>query len=122
MGRRNFALLLVCSCFAFGLVVGAAAAEPGDLDSGFGTGGSTTLQLGTSTAATAMAVAPDGKIVVVAPLSAGGGFSVLRYLVNGTLDSSFGSGGIVTETGGVVFSGAGLAVQSDGRILVAGST
>ena len=57
----------------------------------------------------ALARQPDGKIVV---LNHG---SVARFLENGAPDSRFGGGGVVTGLPGVA-----LAVQSNGKIVVAG--
>ena len=44
---------------------------------------------------------------------------VVRYNANGTLDASFGSGGKLTLAGVAV--GEGLALQRDGRLVLAGS-
>ena len=57
----------------------------------------------------ALALQPDGKIVVV---SLG---SVTRYLDNGTVDPAFGVGGITTG-----IPGEAIAVQSNGKIVVVG--
>jgi uncharacterized delta-60 repeat protein len=74
----------------------------------------------------AVVIQPDGKIVVAGgayPLfTFAGDFKIARYNVNGSLDTSFGSGGIVTT----VFPGDGsfafaLALQSDGKIIAAGT-
>jgi uncharacterized delta-60 repeat protein len=71
-------------------------------------------------------IQPDGKIVVAGgafPLfTFAGDFKVVRYNPNGSLDTSFGSGGIVTTT----FPGDGsyafaIALQSDGKIIAAGT-
>jgi uncharacterized delta-60 repeat protein len=82
--------------------------------------------------ARAIAIQLDGKVVV-----AGGTFNltgnpfdsipiamaVARYTSSGTLDSSFGSNGIVTgliPTGFSAASASGVVVQSDGKIVAAG--
>ena len=59
--------------------------------------------------ACALALQPDGKIVVV---NLG---SVTRYLDNGTVDPAFGVGGITTG-----IPGEAVAVQSNGKIVVVG--
>jgi uncharacterized delta-60 repeat protein len=72
-------------------------------------------------------VQPDGKILV-----AGSGYSLgvsnnpvialIRYNADGTLDSTFSDDGIVmTKIGNYGDGGKGLALQSDGKILVVGS-
>ncbi|WP_405851292.1 calcium-binding protein [Streptomyces sp. NBC_00090] len=102
----------------------------GGLDPAFGTGGMVTSDFGGGAhVANAVAVQPaDGKIVVAGTTEVvaeeGGGccfFSVARYLPNGTLDASFGEGGLVRiEEFGASADGADVAVQSDGRIIAAG--
>jgi uncharacterized delta-60 repeat protein len=64
-----------------------------------------------------MAAAPDGKIVV------SGSTKVVRLLPNGRLDPSFGSGGSVAleRPAGKLFAFSGVAVDSQGRVLIAGS-
>jgi uncharacterized delta-60 repeat protein len=97
------------------LGVSSAARLPlaGDLDPTFGSGGlaqSPGLGIG------AIAVQPDGKIVV-----ANGSFALARYLPDGSLDPSFGAGGHVETDAGAGSLGA-LALQPDGKIVVAGSS
>jgi uncharacterized delta-60 repeat protein len=64
-----------------------------------------------------MAAAPGGKIVVA------GSTRLARFLPNGKLDPSFGRGGLVTiaRPAGMSFVLAGVAVDSQGRVLVGGS-
>src|SRR5262249_12647120 len=59
------------------------------------------------------AVQPDGKILV-----AGDG-NLTRLNPNGSLDASFGSGGVVS---GIVIGMDAAAVEGDGKILVAGGS
>jgi uncharacterized delta-60 repeat protein len=73
--------------------------------------------------AQAVAVQADGKIVVAGAMSVGGqdDFALARFNVDGTLDASFGNGGLVTTD----FSGSTdrvrrLVIQSDGKIIAAG--
>lgn len=75
----------------------------GTLDKTFGTKGMVLTAFGRSEdLCTAMAVQPDGKIVLAGTTNAGTGsasymaFAVARYNPNGTLDTTFGSGGLVT--------------------------
>ena len=96
----------------------------GSLDPAFGTGGRVTTPIGTSTDyAYALALQPDGKILVAgaAYSSSNYDFAVARYNVDGSLDPTFGTGGLVTTpigTGSDYISG--LAIQSDGKIVAAG--
>jgi uncharacterized delta-60 repeat protein len=71
-----------------------------------------------------VATQADGKIVVVGDAALGGvgSWLVARYLPNGSLDPSFGSGGTVRGTavdGGQALPWA-VAIQPDGKIVVAG--
>ena len=50
-----------------------------------------------------------------------GPFVVARYLENGNLDPTFGTGGVVTDPAGLV-NGNGLALMPDGKIVVGGAT
>ena len=75
---------------------------PGSLDTTFGIGGIVTTTIGSgNNLAFALGIQSDGKIVV-----AGGSngsthdFVLVRYNANGSLDISFGTGGIVTTSVG----------------------
>jgi uncharacterized delta-60 repeat protein len=107
----------------------------GTLDTGFG-GGSGYVQLdvdGTASvtveSAHAVVIQPDGKIVAAGSVSASGGAStilVVRLNANGTPDATFGGSGFkigapLPGTGYHSFEGSGVALQSNGSILVAGS-
>ena len=99
----------------------------GSLDASFGNNGKVTTDFpGLAAVISAVVIQPDGKIVVAGgafPLFVfAGDFKVARYNPNGSLDTSFGNGGIVTT----VFPGNGsyafaLALQSDGKIIAAGT-
>jgi uncharacterized delta-60 repeat protein len=73
----------------------------GALDSGFGTGGKTELPLSANNwdSATALALQPDGKLVVGGWVNEGqtsaGDFAVTRLTAGGTPDMAFGTGGTV---------------------------
>lgn len=97
-----------------------------DLDPTFGTGGvaSTDFNLGQDSIA-AMAIQPDGKIVTAGSAynrAASFDFALARYDTNGALDTSFGGAGKVTlDFNGKRDQAYGLAIQSDGKIVVAGT-
>jgi uncharacterized delta-60 repeat protein len=65
-------------------------------------------------------IQPDGKIV--ASMGNNTGFELARYNPNGTLDTTFGSGGEVTTSFGQGFGTNGLLLQPDGKLIVAGAT
>jgi uncharacterized delta-60 repeat protein len=96
----------------------------GTLDTSFGSGGVITTAIGTSNdQGASLRLQTDGKIVVggLATISGSLDFAAVRYNADGTLDSSFGSGGITTVAAS---SGTDYAIemslQADGKILLAG--
>jgi uncharacterized delta-60 repeat protein len=91
----------------------------GSLDTSFGSGGKVTTDFGGFDAASAVAIQPDGKIIA-AGRSGSGDFALARYNPDGSLDSSFGSGGKVTTDFGGFDSAFGVALQADGKIVAAG--
>ncbi|HEY6886822.1 MAG TPA: proprotein convertase P-domain-containing protein [Solirubrobacter sp.] len=93
---------------------------PGDLDVSFSGDGKQTTDVGGSDAATAVAVQADGKIVVAG--SSDGNFALARYGVDGTPDASFSGDGLVTTDLGAADDGQGVAIQADGKIVVAGGS
>jgi uncharacterized delta-60 repeat protein len=107
-------------------------ATPGDLDPSFGNNGVvTTLITGNGAFLGNSALQTDGKIVVVGGNKyAGDQYEpyVARYNTDGTLDQSFGAGGIVFTRFTIPGQGANedngqfdaVAIQSDGKILAAG--
>lgn len=92
----------------------------GTLDATFGTTGRVTTAFGsTSAAAHAVAIQADGKVVVGGTF--GSNFALARYHSDGTLDTSFGTGGTVTTDFATYADGIhSLAIQSDGKIVAAG--
>lgn len=86
------------------------------LDGSFGSAGKVTV--GLPGGATATALQGDGKILAV------GGMRLVRYESDGSIDGTFGTGGTVNVTfnGGAQDAAQDVAVQADGRILVAGFT
>ncbi len=99
----------------------------GSLDTSFNGTGKVTTDIGggSEDAAYGMVLQSDGKILVAGESDSGGGFDValVRYHANGSLDTTFnGSGKAVTAIGTGNDSGVGVAVQTDGKILVAGES
>lgn len=92
----------------------------GSLDRTFsGDGMQTTDFAGVSDAAAGVAVQADGKIVAVG--RGGGAFALARYNADGSLDPTFaGDGKQTTDFGGGGGEARSVAVQADGRIVVAG--
>lgn len=99
----------------------------GSLDGTFGVGGLVSIAFNNSFAQilNAVAIADDGKIVVVgnckqSPIGFNG--ALARFNNDGSIDTTFGNGGVVLQTfGGQTFFGS-LVLQHDGRILVGGGS
>ncbi len=98
--------------------------DPGNLDTAFGTVGKVTTNiLAYEDQAYAVAIQTDGKIVVAGFANNGAysDFAVLRYTAAGVLDATFGSGGkVVTPIGSYDDYARAMAIQTDGKIVVAG--
>ena len=91
----------------------------GALDPGFGSAGKVSTTFGGDD--TAMALQADGKIVMVGGSS--GDYLLARYHADGSLDASFGTGGLVTSDigSGSADEARAVAIQADGKIVVAGN-
>ncbi len=95
----------------------------GSLDAGFGTAGKVITTLPGFALAEAVAIQTDGKIILVGWCDSPSKYAVVRYNADGSPDSSFGTGGQAvipvgtTAVGGLAHA---VAVQTDGKIIVAG--
>ncbi|HET7792802.1 MAG TPA: hypothetical protein VFL64_05405 [Rhizobacter sp.] len=99
----------------------------GALDTTFGNGGKVVTPVGAgSDEAYAVTLQADGKILVAGgsvQATSGIDFALLRYNADGSLDTSFGNGGkVVTAFGNATDRAQAIALQSDGKIVVGGST
>ncbi|MHB8907719.1 MAG: hypothetical protein ACYDAA_02425 [Syntrophales bacterium] len=120
---------------AFGAVAKAGKSDAlivrllqnGDLDASFGSGGIVTYEglQGQNDYANDLALQADGKIVITGAVGTATSFSAFaaRYLPNGQPDSGFGAGGAVIyrSPADLFFYGYSIAIQADGRLLVAGT-
>jgi len=115
------------SIFTLYVVLGPSwsivSASDGDLDLAFGAGGHVINQVPGDVVVTAgVVIQPDGKIVSAATVADNHDDMIVltRNNQDGSLDSGFGSGGTVTTLiTGDDFARA-IALQSDGKIVVAG--
>jgi uncharacterized delta-60 repeat protein len=93
----------------------------GNLDNTFSVDGYDQMDLGDdSETANDLIIQPDNKIVVGG--STNGDFAMIRYDLNGSLDTSFGTNGIVTTN---IFANdviASLAIQPDLKLLAGGQS
>jgi uncharacterized delta-60 repeat protein len=123
--------LSLTAALAGGLLTVAAPAPAwaatGALDPSFGDDGVTVTDVGGPAIAYGVARQPDGRIVAAGYSTAGGDADVTlaRYDAAGRLDPSFGSGGVVrtdVRGAGGFDVGRAVALQPDGRIVVAGGS
>ncbi|TBW40515.1 hypothetical protein E0E54_00185 [Azotobacter chroococcum] len=102
----------------------------GSLDTGFGTGGKVRVDVGGETdIGRSLSVQPDGKILMAGYSYDTSGdyyhynFSLIRLNADGSLDTAFGDGGkAIVDIAGSNDQGYSLALQEDGKILLAGSS
>jgi uncharacterized delta-60 repeat protein len=107
----------------------------GQLDQTFGGAGIVTTHIGLNGAAVQAVVLQRDERILVAGTAFSNGptdddFALVRYTPDGRLDAAFGNGGTVTTDFGsgeadprpALDRAGGVAVQSDGRIVVGGST
>lgn len=96
----------------------------GGVDTSFNGTGRVTTSFNVTDSTRGVAVQPDGKIVIVGyALNTGVPpvFALARYNVSGTLDTTFNSTGkVTTAIGGTGDYASCVALQSDGKIVVAG--
>ena len=91
----------------------------GSLDTTFGSDGIVTTDFGGSDYCSSITVQPDGKILLAG--LGNGKFALARYNSGGSLDTSFDYDGKLATDLGRWNGGYSVALQSDGKILVAGS-
>jgi uncharacterized delta-60 repeat protein len=99
MQRSGLKRPVLIVCLVALALAPTASAAPGDLDPRFGRFGTAVPLPGSTALASSMAVQPDGKPVAVAQIFGPGGVSrpgVIRVNADGSLDESFGSGGVAT--------------------------
>lgn len=97
--------------------------KSGLIDSTFGVNGEVNGDFpGAGAGILALAQQTDGKIIAAG--RSGGNFTVARYYENGKLDSAFGINGLaITNIGqNTMDNGKAVAIQNDGKIIVAGNT
>jgi uncharacterized delta-60 repeat protein len=117
---------VVASQFFNGYPVSVAIARltpAGQLDPGFGSGGIVLRYYGAVPNPSSMVVLPNGKILVggATGVTCGSTFVMEQLKKDGSLDTKFGNGGVVTTSfgNGTLFP---LAVRPDGTIVTAGIT
>ena len=116
--RLRFALLIILNAFAGASVYAA----DGDLDATFDGDGVVITDYNRSDTTSAIAVQPDGKVVVAGytyNTSNGAVIIVMRYNLDGSLDNTFGTNGqTVIPSSAYITS---VAIAPDGKIVFAGT-
>ncbi len=125
--QRDGKILLSGYCINSGVSRFCAArynGNDGSLDNSFNGSGTVSTGIGSGDdRATALAVQPDGGILLAGYCANGGNldFCALRYTPEGLLDSSFNdAGSVITPIGSDADQANAMALQPDGKILVAG--
>jgi uncharacterized delta-60 repeat protein len=94
----------------------------GSPDPSYGSDGVVTVDVGGEAGANAVALQPDGKIVLAGEGDAGAMvFAAARLEPDGTLDRTFGAGGIVTVPIGSAAMANAVQLQSDGKVVLGGT-
>jgi uncharacterized delta-60 repeat protein len=105
-----------------GIQLGLARYLPnGRIDPSFGTNGTVLTNFAVDDEP-ALALQPDGKLVAACGLSSPRRFGLARYTRDGRLDPTFGEGGRVRTRFPESSVARDVAIEADGKILVAGST
>lgn len=98
----------------------------GSLDSSFGLGGTTTIDFaGADDQASELLLQTNGKLLLIGSTNVDGDrdFALVRLNSDGTLDSTFGNAGrVTTDFAGLDDQAFSAVVQSDGKIVVVGSS
>ena len=124
-GRRALAFVAVAvAVVVLSLATGCGSGE----GRGSASAGWVLTDFGRDDGASAVAIQPDGRIVVAGGSGPqvrapnGSDFALARYTLAGKLDPSFGvDGRVVTDFGPNSYA-ADVAIQADGKIVVAGGT
>lgn len=114
---------LFCFCVLFLLVLSGLAFAAPRLDASFGADGRVAVELGLRNSANAVALQPDGKIVVAGSVNPGQArnFSLLRFNADGSLDTAFNrEGALITSVSMGDDEALALGILADGRIVAGG--
>jgi len=104
---------------SYNAVVVFRLAADGSLDQAFGTGGTVTIDLATISAASSIAVDPDGRVVIHGRQQ--NTSVLLRLMPDGSWDPSFGTDGVARQPAGSPVYSASLVGTPDGAYRILGS-
>jgi len=119
--------LLLFSAFSFVFFARTLSAQTLPIDNDFGDAGISTLQVFAGyKVMSRIRVVEDDKIIAVGSSQGFNNgsthFTVIKYLADGNLDSSFGNVGVVYTPVDATSTAQDFAIQPDGKIVVAGSS
>lgn len=116
----------IISAFAICMVVNSlsSSAQPGTLDPTFSENGRVTIKVGDNAFGRSVAIQSNGKIVVAGYTNnvVNNNFALVRITRDGKPDNSFGTNGIVITDFGGGDGASSVALQADGKIVVAGTS
>lgn len=92
--------------------------SPGDLDPTFGTNGVAITNFGNNATIVKLLTQSDSKVVAAGKISATSSFALARYNYDGSLDTTFGTGGTVITTPVDPVDARSAALQPDGKIVL----
>ena len=116
MSRRSWSRLEQLEAREVPAVIGA-------LDPSLGTAGKVVTDIGADDRGTAVAIQPDGQIVVAGTADDGtADFALARYNPDGSPDLTFSNDGQLIFSLGGIDKAAAVAIQADGKIVAAGYT
>ncbi len=124
---RFFVRVVTATVLFYSLPPRHIDAAAGMLDATFGTGGKVTTNFGGDELINAVVLQSDGKIVTVGAIFVPGpgfnpNFAIARYNTDGSLDTNFDvDGKVTTDFLGFEDKAEAVAIQPDGKIVVAGS-
>src|SRR5262249_8567951 len=131
LARQSDGKLVVAGTSFAGATTRLAVARynaDGSLDPTFGTGGEAAVPFTDTVNVAAVAVQPDGKVVVAGTLSnfsinaVNADFLLARFTAAGALDPTFDGDGLLTTDFGGTDNLAALLVQPDGKLVAAGTS
>lgn len=124
MKKNSLILKIFFVSLMFALIqTSTALAEPGDIDTSFGTNGIVTTDVGGFDTAIDVVTQNDGKIIISGTtFGASTDFALVRYDNSGALDDTFGTNGLVITNMSSADIGREVIVQSDDKIIVGGSS
>src|SRR5829696_1664361 len=121
--KKGFLFVIILCSFLF-----KCYSQPGSLDTSFGSGGKILTNVSYNDFAKAIKISSSDEIFVggtaYLPSMGGTGFLVVKYQLNGQIDSTFGLSGIASARSifGSAANANSLLVQPDKKILLAGTS